>query len=201
MTQPVTCGAFERWLDEGADDDRAPAMRAHAAVCARCGEMLAGMDAIDRWLAEPPPAPTGFTDVVMNRIARLEHVRPAAWTRAPADALPWWAAILLQPAVVLAAVAAGLLIWRGDVLLRLALAGASWLSVAIPAASGHALDQLAALVGADRAAPRAGLGMEQLLVPSLGLGLMPVLAYASFAACGWVSRWVTRSSSIGLTRR
>ena len=134
----------------------------------------------------------------MARIGRLEagH-RVTGLTTAPVDEMPWWAGILQQPAVVLAAAVAALMLWRADVLIAVVTAAATWLSTAAPAASAHALDTLAQLARGSAGAASARVDGHNLVSLGLALGLTPLLAYASFAAGGWVARVVARS---GLAR-
>jgi hypothetical protein len=194
MTHATRCADFDRWLDQGADAAFAPAMRAHAADCARCGEALAATEAIDAWLEASPVAPARFSDRVMARIERLEQARPTiAWSPVPADDLPWWTAILRQPAVVLAAMVAALVLWRGDALIRLTLTGASSLGSVVSTASARALGGLGGLArnGTGAAQPE-WLGTGGLLAIGLAVGLTPVLLDASSAVGRWVARRVIR---------
>src|SRR5262245_19052682 len=189
MAQATRCMEFERWLDQGADAEFAVAMRAHAARCHRCSEALAAMESIDAWLAEPPAAPSGFSDRVMAQIERVEQARPALpWVPRPIDDLPWWNAILTQPAVVLAALVAALVLWRGETLLRATVAGVSWLAGALPVSLGA----WGGLTHAAAAGSRNGLSVLALSALALGAGLTPVLMWASSA----IGRLVTRRASI-----
>jgi hypothetical protein len=103
----MTCDAFDRWLDLGAPADGAARAHAHAASCPRCAEVLSLDQALERALsAPPPPAPAGFTDRVMARIATAPRgvlVEPPV--------LPWWTRVALEPVTVLALTIAGGVMW------------------------------------------------------------------------------------------
>jgi hypothetical protein len=187
----IDCAGFERWLDDGADAALAAGMHAHAAGCAGCAAALAAMAEIDAALAAAPAAPAGFTDAVM---ARVEHVsRAPARAPAVADDMPWWVAILQQPAVVLASLLAALVLWRADLLLAATVAAAAWISEAgraIGALAAARLGDLAPAASTTTAATAWDTG--HLMVTALALGLAPVLVYGSMALAGWVTRSVTR---------
>ena len=104
----MTCDRFEQWLDDGRPGAAAP-FEAHAGGCARCARALAAAIEVERWLegaAPVAPAPHGFTDRVM---ARLAPPPPAL-----APALAWWVRAAGQPACVLAAAVAALFAWSPD---------------------------------------------------------------------------------------
>ena len=182
----IDCKSFERWLDEGADPAFESMMRGHATACARCGAALAAMAEVDAWLSAAPAAPRGFADAVM---ARIDHPAPAPQPVVAED-MPWWVAILQQPAVVLAAVVAALVLWRADVLVAATAAAAAWLTGTAESFGGSALGWTTAL--GSHAPAATGGGAHPLVTLGLALGLAPVVAYASVALGGWVTRWVTR---------
>jgi len=198
VTHAGTCSEFERWLDAGEPPALAPAMLAHAAACARCAGSLEAMRAIEAMLAAPPPAPAGFDDAVMARVARVEAARvrvAPTWRAAFPESLPWWAIALQQPTMVLAAGVAALLVWRAPALLAVASAGAGWLATTLPALSARGLDAAAVTFrGVAFAGPLARplSGTGALLATGLGLGFLPLVAWASLAMGNWVSRAAAR---------
>jgi hypothetical protein len=187
----IDCAEFERRLDAGEDPAHDPALLAHANSCAACAAAWAAMAEIDAWLAAPvtaaPAAPAGFTDAVM---ARIEHPAAAPEPATPED-LPWWIAIFQQPTVALAAVLAAFVIWQGGLLVAAAGAAAGWLVTSGTAVANSVSARLAALPGLP-AAPPALLAEHPIVTIGLALGLAPLVALASIALSGWVTRWVTR---------
>src|SRR5262245_2618681 len=102
----MNCAAFERWLDEGAPQDLAAAAQAHASQCARCAAAERAARSLELALsATATPAPAGFTERVMARVGGR--------AQAPAllPALPWWIRAAMEPATVLAMLAAGAVVW------------------------------------------------------------------------------------------
>lgn len=187
------CASFERWLDEGADAAFETSMRAHADSCGRCALAWAAMAEIDAWWSAPIATPAGFADAVM---ARIEHPTPVPGAAVVED-MPWWVAIIQQPAVVLAAGAAALVLWRGGMLVSLASAAATWSIGITESAGATALAWTASLGGASLGgaslATRSAFGGQSTLVTvGLAVGLAPVVALASIALSGWVTRWVAR---------
>ena len=182
------CASFIRWLDDGADAALAAAMLAHATGCADCAAALAAMAEIDAALAPAPTAPPGFTDTVMAQIERVARAHAPVIS----DPMPWWVAILQQPAVVLASVLAALVIWRADLLLAATAVAAGWLTGIGRALGDHAT------AGIGRLAPGAAAGAANawhpgpLVLGAFAFALAPVLVYASIALAGWVTRAVTR---------
>lgn len=111
----MRCDELNRWLDDGAPgaDPRAAAARAHAGGCPACARSLAAHEALERALALPAPSPPNaesFTARVMARVEPLERLLPAApRPAAPPQRIPWWLALLSEPAFAVAFVAALLL--------------------------------------------------------------------------------------------
>ena len=102
------CDELNRWLDEGRPAEGAPAARAHAATCPRCGAAVAEFDAIERALARPAPAlPDGaaFSARVMEQVAAAPPLAIVEPKR-----VPWWLAVLAEPGFSVAAAAAVVLI-------------------------------------------------------------------------------------------
>ena len=107
----MRCADVNVWLDEGAPESEAMAARAHAAGCADCARAIEAFDALERALASPAPSPPNaatFTARVTERLERPVPSRtPAARGFVP---VPWWIALLSEPAFAVAAVAAVLLL-------------------------------------------------------------------------------------------
>lgn len=104
----MTCGALERWLNEGMPEAGSAAARAHAAVCPLCGPRLHAAEQVEALLASPAPgAPADFADGVLARIASEPALRTVpALPAPPPPRLPWWSWIGADPALP-AALAAG----------------------------------------------------------------------------------------------
>jgi anti-sigma factor RsiW len=107
----MRCDDLNRWLDEGAPESDSAAARAHAAGCAECAAAIEAFDALERALASPAPAPPNaatFTARVMERVERPAPA-PAPVASKPAP-VPWWIAMISEPAFAVALVAALLLL-------------------------------------------------------------------------------------------
>lgn len=159
----MSCARFADWLDAGRPAADAAACRAHAAACPRCAAALAADDALEAaLLAGPAPAPGGFADEVMRRVAATREARAHA---APVEAplLPWWARAAASPPVVLACVAAGLAF--------------GWREALLAAAMRAVTGAMAAAGGAGVGAPAAGGGVVAL---GYAMALAPLLAWGSW---------------------
>jgi hypothetical protein len=178
----MTCEAFERWLDAGADSVLAAEASAHAASCARCAAAHAAMRELDALLESAPAAPAGFADRVMHRVAAAEAARAArpAWLTLPDD-MPWWVTATAQPATALACVVAALVLWRGQALLA---AGAGAVAATGPAwslVSSWAQDSAAALSAALT-------GVNPSVLLALALGFAPLVFMFSVQLERWCER-------------
>jgi hypothetical protein len=182
----VNCQALDRWLDDGGPDAGRAAAVAHARTCERCAAALAHADALELALsATPSAAPAGFTDRVMARVADASQVRvgiPVMEMLPLLRTFPWWVRLALEPATVLAALIASVLVWRGDALFALAGVGAvrlsSWVassitplfaSVAVPASPG----------------PLATLLLQPTVLTCLVIGSVPLAWMMSQVLFGW----------------
>ena len=107
----MRCDDLNRWLDEGTPESESAAARAHAAGCAECSRAIEAFGALERALALPAPSPpnaASFTARVMERLERpATSAAPAAPRLAP---VPWWIALLSEPAFAVALAAAFLLL-------------------------------------------------------------------------------------------
>ena len=186
----IDCAAFERWLDDGADPARASAMHVHAGTCARCAAAWQAMAEVEAWLSTPIPipAPAGFTDAVM---AQVEQLAPTPVPVVVED-MPWWVAIIQQPAVVLASLVSALVMWRGDDLVAVAAVAAAWILRLVESFGANAAHWGTVLGDGDRTPGAASGGPMSLVTIGLAVGLAPVVAIASIALAGWVTRWVAR---------
>lgn len=112
----MNCRLFQRWLDDGMQEQTAHGAHEHAADCADCTEALRVAIELEGLLDAPPaPAPQGFTDRVMTGVAESNRAA-AAWRRAQArwslPAMAWWVEAAAHPATVLAMAVASLVIWQ-----------------------------------------------------------------------------------------
>ena len=165
----MTCVAFDRWLDDGALETGASEARAHAHTCDRCARALDAMLEVEAALANTAPAPHGFTDRVMARVAVTpqENPAPAVGSGALAapllpPAFPWWVRIAMEPSVLLAAVLAALFVRFGAPIVSGASRVEAWLA------------QVPATFHAPFAAPW-----------TAALFLLPALAWASWQIYRW----------------
>jgi hypothetical protein len=118
----MTCDDFRRWLDGGGVSGPGPL--AHAARCRRCEALLRAARAVHEGLAaasgSEAPAPAGFADRVMARVAAADAARRRAAPALVRDPIAWWVRAAAEPATALALLAAGLLAWNWDALWRAA---------------------------------------------------------------------------------
>lgn len=175
----MNCATFDRWLDDGRPAaDLGPAA-AHARGCARCAGALDAALELEAALAVTAPAPAGFTDRVMARVAATAQEHPIA---APIAAAPllgspfaWWVRVTMEPSVLLAALLLALLVGFGAPIFAGAGVAGSWL---------------------------AGLG-ARFELPRLGGSVWPVVTLAlgpAFAWSGWmIYRWSEALASRGAT--
>src|SRR5262249_31212062 len=143
--------------------------------CARCAAELEAQREIEALLATPHvPAPAGFTDRVMERVAGIDARVRALPALAPG--LPWWVRAAADPAAVLAFALAALVAWKGTMLLALLeTLGARW--------GAAATGGIQSLVARVPVAPLAGLGAPVVL--GLELALAPAVAWASWRLWKW----------------
>jgi len=176
----MNCELFERWLDDGRPEAERAAAEAHAARCASCAEALRVALELETLLAAPPAAaPPALTEHVMARIASAEATR-ARLPAAESPVLAWWIEAAAEPATVLAAALAALVLWQREALVAIGVALASrtvdWWS------------RLAALAEKNLV-PRVG-SRDMVFVPS-GLlahpGLSSVLELLGLAAALWAA--------------
>lgn len=183
----MNCLELERLLDGGEPGPLPAAALAHVRECARCERALARArsleSALERHfsnsLASGEVEPAAFVDRVMVRVERGE-ARGVRWLTLP-DALPWWVRVPAEPTVALAAVVAGLLMWRGDLLLSAMrawvpeLAGApARVAESVNAMGfGTVLHVLASAFVPDPGAPWS-------VVSAMAIGVAPLLALAGY---------------------
>jgi len=171
------CGRFARWLDEGMPADEAAAHEAHGTACASCAASLARARALDRALdLALAAAPAGFADRVMERVARARRRRLA--TLAEFDALPWWVRAMADPAAVLAAVLAALVLWQYPLLTRLS-------PVVWRLLSGSALSGALRLPHLPASWPGLGIFADPYALAGLALAGLPLAWWAGLAICRW----------------
>lgn len=166
----MNCERFERWLDSGTPDSDAAAARMHARDCESCAAALEAWLELDVALDVVAAAPAGFTDRVMARVA--ESPQPLAGAARlpvaaslPPSPFPWWVSAMMQPAAVLAAVAAALLAGFGEPMLRGVFAAQGWAAQALAGHAPAALDPVAARV--------------------VALALLPSVAWMSWRIYRW----------------
>ena len=165
----MNCDEFTRWLDEGLPGSNLRA-EAHAAECARCAGELAAARELERLLADGPPAPAAnLTGRVMARVAAEPRVPVMA-----EDPVAWWIRAAANPACGLAALTAGLLLWRGPAFV----VAAKELAIG----AGARLASGAAVAGADAASLPAGLGFGLLVAAGTAAALL------AFPLEHWVER-------------
>jgi len=107
----IRCDELNRWLDDGMPAEGASAARAHAASCPACAEAVAASEAMEHALALPAPAhPEGaaFSARVMEQVRAATPLELPAVPAPPR--VPWWIAVLSEPAFTVAATAAAVLI-------------------------------------------------------------------------------------------
>ena len=177
----VTCEIFDRWLDDGTPaGPEAAAFEAHAAGCVRCSSEWAAARAVESELRHAiVPAPHGFTEAVMARVATASAVTSEVRVQELASVMPWWSKALAQPATVLAFTVAALALWRREALMAAGIAFAqhasAWLSTAVNSAP-------------PSLPPTFGLA-ETLARPDVMLGFVlaiaPALAWGSWQLWRW----------------
>lgn len=173
---PLTCEALERWLDEGAPEPLRRAAEAHAAGCASCAMALRAASEVENLLATATIiAPSGFTDRVMARVAGAAAVRAP---RFAAPAFPWWVRAACEPASLLTAAMAALLLWRGDALLGLG-------SIVVRVANQ---DWTAAF---RSTASLPAFLTHPLVVVGAALAIAPLMLWASWRLYRWSARVVS----------
>jgi hypothetical protein len=134
----MNCADLGRWLDAGSPAEAHLEAMAHARICAHCAAALRAMDEIEETLAAAPaPAPAGFADRVMARVAATPRARMPVFELLPfLQTFPWWVRVMREPASVLALLLASVLVARGDRLFALATGGAAqlaaWLARTFP---------------------------------------------------------------------
>jgi hypothetical protein len=175
----MNCNDVDRWLDDGMPARDEARARAHAAACARCGAALAALAEIDALLAAPPlaPAPRGFTDRVMARVARADAAVAHA-TATLSLPLPWWVRIAAEPSTALALLLAGVTLLKANALLALSSSVAAWvaaLGTRVAAAPTPALPDLLS---------------QPVVLFGLALALAPAAAWLSWVLFAWTERLI-----------
>ncbi len=184
----MKCHALDRWLDDGAPDaGRADAV-GHARTCARCAAALARAEALELALsASPPAAPTGFAGRVMSRVADARQVRagiPVMELLPLLRTFPWWVRLALEPATLLAAFLASVLVVRGDALFALARSGAAHLASWLAAGLASAAPVPPPVPSVD---PLTTLLLQPTILTCLVIGAVPLAWMMSQVLFGWTS--------------
>jgi hypothetical protein len=182
----VNCHNVDRWLDDGGPEAVRVAVLTHARSCSRCAAALAIADALEVALAAAPPAaPPGFTDRVMARVAAGSPVRariPVMELLPLLQTFPWWVRLALEPASLLAALLASVLVVRGDALFALAAGGAvqlaEWLAQAAP-------PSVAASAPAGAPDPLVAILLQPTVLTCVVLGAAPLVLMGSRLLYGW----------------
>jgi hypothetical protein len=173
----MDCKRFERWLDEGGEEEAGAGGHAHAATCARCAAALAAARALDAALARTPvAAPGGFVERVMERVARVRAARASAWIEP--EVLPWWVRAAAEPATALSLSLGALVLWQYPALAR------------VTAAAVQALASPAVATFMRRvSAPPVTLDLSVLADPFVFTGLvlagLPLAWWAGLAVYHW----------------
>lgn len=182
----MNCHGLDRWLDDGSPEALHVEAMAHARICAHCMATLRAVDELETILAAPPlPAPGGFNGRVMARVGATAQVRsgiPVFELLPFFQTFPWWVRVALEPASLLAALLASLLVLRGDALFALATGGAAqlaaWLApVGVPSATASGP------VGA--ADPLASTLLQPTVLTCIVLGASPLVLMGSRLLYGW----------------
>ncbi len=180
----MSCGALERWLDDGRPQAGAEAMRAHAAGCPRCAALLRAAESVERLLAEPGPAvaaPPAFAAEVMRRVREVRAARAAAQLLALPPALAWWLRLAADPVVALGLILASLLAWRHEALWTFA----SWSAARIAALREVSL-QLPGATSLTFTLPAAlRLFTDPTVLLGLVMALVPALLWLSWQLYRW----------------
>lgn len=175
----MNCARFDRWLDGGRAADAEAEARTHARGCARCAAAREASLELEVALGAAPPAPAGFADRVMARVADTPQGAAAA-ALAPAPvralldlpALPWWVRAAIEPGALLAAAASALLLgWGGPLFHRASLAS-GWISQAL----------------AHAPAMPAPTEMDPRVMWVVTLAFAPAVAWASLRFYAWGRR-------------
>ncbi len=181
----MKCREFDRWLDDGMPEAGATASHTHAAACARCDSSLAAARELDALLEAPAiAAPPRFTGRVMARVAQASAARVSApWTLT--NEMPWWVRAAADPATLLAAAVAALVVWRADALLRFA--------AVVPAAIAGAWRRAPDAAGEWLARGAGFTGVPAFADPAVQLGLALALASLLTVASVPLYRWCERA--------
>jgi hypothetical protein len=171
----MDCERFERWLDEGREEEAGA--EGHAASCARCGAALAAARVLDAALEQSTVvAPAGFAERVMERVARARVARRLTWIEP--ELLPWWVRAAAEPATALSLALAALVLWQYPLLARLATA--AFQALASPAVGTLMLQW---------SAPRLTLDLSAFSDPFVFAGLvlagLPLAWWAGLAVYHW----------------
>ena len=183
------CDRFERWLDAGASAGGEAEARSHARECRRCDDAWRAMHALDALLAETAvPAPAGFTDAVMRRVAASPRVS-WTWLQGFEDPLPWWVRAAMQPSAVMAAFAAALLVWKWSEILEVTRDLARAAAIGTGGGAAAVVTHILAAVGSAFGSVAATwLGQDTAFQIGLGLALLPALLLASAQLADWGER-------------
>jgi hypothetical protein len=187
----VTCRELERWLDEGQAAEWETAARAHVRECAACARVLRAAEEIELALERgPAPAPPDFTARVMERI-REPMTAPRSVAFPPA--LPWWLGLAREPTCALALLAAGLVVWRADLLWSGALA--------LSGAGARVMTRWVPALGSAASSLLGGAALEPVL---LAATLLPPALVGSWAIYRWTEHTmlhVLRRPAISAARK
>ena len=183
----MNCHDVDRWLDAGAPEAERAEMNLHVRICARCTAALTALEDLETALSAAPAAsPTGFTDRVMAKVAETRQVRvgiPVMEVLPLLRTFPWWVRLALEPATLLAALLASVLVVRGDALFALAASGAAraaaWLA--------QAPSPWPALSAPGVSDPVVTLLLQPTVFACVALGAAPLLFMASRLLYGWSS--------------
>lgn len=174
----MNCERFERWLDEGCDERAGTQARAHVRGCPRCASAFEAALELEVAMGAAPLAPAGFTDRVMALVAASpQPAADAGFAPVPApvralaelSTLPWWVRAAMEPATLLAAAVAALLLGLGGSLFQGASLVGGWLS--------HALTTAPPLF--------APLTQDSRVMMVVALALAPSVAWASARLYAW----------------
>jgi hypothetical protein len=193
----MTCAEFDLWLDQGRPAERAPEAQAHARGCARCAALLAVELEIASAFAAPlasPAAPAGFTDRVMARVAASSQTR-RSFAPVPENDLPWWVFAAAEPATVLAALLAALVVWQPRAMFSAAMSLAQVIATALGQSTGVVSVQ--SLLGPDLAVlftnPTARFGLM--------LALVPFVLWLGYQLYRWTERRTVVTIKLARSRR
>ncbi len=176
-----TCDELERWLDDDCPGESRGLAEMHAQTCARCREALAAAEAVERALRlrQPPrPAPAGFTEGVMRRVAATLDAGTRSNVRV--GSLVEW--LLADPATTAACVLVLLMGWWRTPLWSLAVGISERVVALVPGPS--ALTSPTALDAFASPGVLAGLC----------LALLPLVVWVSWLLMDWSQRLTARST-------